>query len=162
MAEASEQSGQTFDPSAVDAATLDPVEFANMVRTASDEQLGQALAAGRGVILDEIFKRMEEHFDSSKAANVEAVVDWKITGREDGSHDRYQAVIRDGTCKVTRDGGEAPRITFELPAPSFMRLASGNALGAALYLSGHLRIEGDLALALTMESLFLIPAPSAS
>jgi putative sterol carrier protein len=162
MAEATEQGGPAFDPSAVDAAAMDPVEFANMVRTASDELLLEALAAGREMILDEIFKRMEEHFDPQKAAGVEAVVDWKITGREDGGHDRYQAVIRGGACKVARDGGEAPRITFEVPAPSFMRLASGNALGAALYLSGQLRIEGDLALALTMENLFLIPAPSAS
>ncbi len=145
----------------VDATAVDPVVFANMIRTASDTQLEQALASAREKILDEVFRRMEEHFDSEQAPGGETIMNWRLGGRPDGGHDHYQVIVRDGAC-VSRRGGEAvtPTVTFELPAISFLRLASGNIHGAALYLSGELKIEGDVAKALSVQRWFRIPEPT--
>jgi putative sterol carrier protein len=151
------------DPSTVDPTAVDPLEFANMVRTASDEQLEAGLAVGRELILGEIFRRMAEHFDPEAAAGVDAVIDWRITGRENGGHDFFRVVIRDGACHVGREGeGEAPRVALELPAVTFVRIVTGNLFGAAVYLSGELQVEGDVGFAMMVQRFFRIPQPSAS
>ncbi|MDE3070516.1 MAG: SCP2 sterol-binding domain-containing protein [Acidobacteriota bacterium] len=151
----------TVDPASIDATAVDALDFANMVRNASDEQLAAGLAAGREIILGEVFRRMAEHLDPVLADGLDAVVDWHITGREDGGYDRFQVAIRNGTCEVSRDGAETPRATLELPAISFLRVATGNLFGAAVYLSGELRVEGDLPFAMQMQSYFRIPQPTA-
>lgn len=150
-----------LDVAAIDATAVDPVVFANMVRTASDEQLEAALAAARETILDEVFRRMQEHFDAEKAAGVDIVVQWKLSGRPSGGdHDLYQLTICGGACVTQRGSADAPLVTLELSAPSFLRLATGNIHGAALYLSGGLKIEGDVAQALTVQTYFRIPEPT--
>ena len=145
----------------IDAAAIDPAEFANMVYAASDEQLEASLLAARELILGEIFRRIEEHFDPWKAEGVEGVIHWKITGREDGGYDHYQVVIREGSCEVERDGTENPRTTFEVHAVSFVRLVAGDAAGMRLFLSGSLRIDGDKRFALKAQRCFRFPKPSA-
>jgi putative sterol carrier protein len=42
----------------------------------------------------------------------------------------------------------------------FLRLVSGNAAGPMLFMTGKLKIEGDLMFATTMTSLFRIPRPA--
>jgi putative sterol carrier protein len=146
---------------AIGAAAIDPAEFANMVCAASDEQLEASLFTSRELILGEIFRRIEDHFDPWKAEGVEGVIHWKITGREDGGYDHYQVVIREGTCKVERDGTEDPRTTFEVHAVSFVRLVAGHAAGMRLFLSGSLRIDGDKRFALKAQRCFRFPKPGA-
>jgi putative sterol carrier protein len=48
-------------------------------------------------------------------------------------------------------------VTFKIGPVDFLRLVSGNANGPMLFMSGKLKIEGDLMFASTMTSLFRIP-----
>jgi putative sterol carrier protein len=137
---------------------MDPAEFARLVRDASDEQLDQGFALNRDLILGEVFRRMEEHFEPGKADGAEAVIEWRIKQAEGGGHDRWQVVIRDGSCRVTSDGDERPRVTFTVAPVDFIRLATGNASGPKLFLFGRLKIDGDLMFAARVQGMFRIPS----
>lgn len=143
----------------VDPAAVDPAEFAKNVAQTSDEDLAAGINGDmRGFILNEIFGRMEEHFDGAKAAGADAVVHWKITGRPDGGEDVYEITIKDGTCKVSDTPSQQPRLTFTMGGVEFLKLVTNNANGPELFMSGKLKIEGDLIFATQVQTFFKIPA----
>jgi putative sterol carrier protein len=145
---------KTLDPSQVDAE-----ELAKNMSQASDEQLAELMSGPmREQILDEIFKRMELHFRADAARETEAVIWWRIGGRADGGHDEFETVISAGSCSVGRglDADEA-RVTFMIGGADFLRLVTGNAAGPMLFMTGKLKIEGDMMFAASAASLFTIP-----
>ena len=145
------------DPS-MQPGAVDPAEFAKSVATTPDEQLAEGMRGElRGQILGEIFRRMEEHFDPAKAQGVDAVLHWKITGGPDDGVDQYEAVIKDGACKVTNEPSRPARVTFTIGGVEFLKLVTGNADGPRLFMTGRLRIEGDLMFAAQVAGLFKIP-----
>jgi len=112
----------------------------------------------REQILSEIFSRMAQHFRADTARDTEAVIRWRIGGRADGGHDEYETVISDGTCEVHQGfGADASRVTFTIGGADFLRLVTGNAAGPMLFMSGKLKIEGDMLFAANTASLFTIP-----
>jgi putative sterol carrier protein len=145
---------QTFDPSQVDAG-----ELARNMSKATDEQLGELMAGPmREQILAEVFRRMEEHFRADKARDTDAVIHWRIGGRADGGEDEFETAIADGACRVSEGlrSGDA-RVTFTIAGADFLRLVTGNAAGPMLFMTGKLRIEGDMMFAASAASLFTIP-----
>ena len=124
--------------------------------TAANEpaDVEQRLAEDRDALLDELFARIARRYDPGRAGDLDAVVEWRVGGRENGGHDRFQLVFgRDG-CRVERDGGAAPGATFTIDAADLLRLVSGQARSAELYTFGKLRIDGDLMLAARVPGLF--------
>jgi putative sterol carrier protein len=146
----------------VDPAGVDPAQFARVVADTPDRELEQGmLSDNRGLVLDEIFKRMEEHFDAERAAGVDAIVDWKVLDRPGGGYDHYRVEIADGACRVHRDPGEGdPRVTFRVRPVDFLKLVTGNSSGPQMFITGRLKIEGDLMLAARVQGFFEIPRPS--
>lgn len=137
--------------------SLDPAAVARLVREASDEQLAEGFATNRDTILDEVFRRMEEHFDPASAQDLNAVVDWKILDRPDGGYDKFQVVIENGTCSVSRGGDRPARVTFSTKPVDFLKLVTGVEAGPNLFMQGRLQIEGDLMFSAQLQSLFRIP-----
>jgi putative sterol carrier protein len=143
---------------AIDPQAVDPAQFAQSVATTPDEALAEGMRSElRPQVLDEIFRRMEEHFDSSKAQGVDAVMHWKITDRPGGGEDLYEAVIKQGTCTVTKEPTGSPRVTFTIGPVEFLKLVTGNVDGPQLFMTGGLKIEGDLMFAAQAAGLFKIP-----
>ena len=144
---------------AIDTTQVDPQEFAKTIATATDEQLSEAMSGPmREQILTEIFRRMQEHFRPEAARDAEAVIHWRIGGRPDGGHDEFETVIAANECKV-RQGFEHDdaRVAFTIGGADFLRLVTGNAAGPMLFMSGKLKIEGDMMFAAQAASLFTIP-----
>jgi putative sterol carrier protein len=138
---------------------VDPAAFARTVAATPDDQLAQGMASeNREQVLDEIFNRMSEHFDPARAGGEEATIDWKIWDRPDGGYDHYRVHISNGTCRVEKGPpeGEA-RVTFKLNPVDFLKLVTGNASGPQMFLTGRLKINGDLMFAARVQSLFEIP-----
>jgi putative sterol carrier protein len=141
-----------------DFSSVDPEQVAGTISSASDEQLREALSGPqRQAIIGEVFRRMEQHFKPSSAAGVDAVVHWKITDRPDGAIDHYEVVLKDGACTAGNDPQHEPRVTLTLDGVEFMRLVTGNAAGPMLFMSGKLKIEGDLMFSAQIQSMFTIP-----
>lgn len=138
---------------------FDASDLAKLVAGASDADLAAGMAdeTSRRATLDEIFRRMAEHVDGDKATGTSAVVHWKILDRPGGGHNHYEVVIDNGSCTVSDSPSRDPRVSFSIGPVDFLRLVSGNAAGPMLFMSGKLKIEGDLMFASTMTSLFRIP-----
>ena len=141
---------------------IDPAQYAALVRTTSDDQLAAGLRANRDLILGQIFAQMAEHLDPVKAREAEAVIEWRIAGRDDGGHDRYQVIVTRGTCAIERDGGHEPSAVFTIGPVEFLRLVTGNVNGPELFMTGRITVEGDLMLAAIAQSWFRMPGQRAS
>jgi putative sterol carrier protein len=141
-----------------DLTSLSAEEFATLVASASDQQLEEAMTGPqREEALREIFNRMAEHFDSDKARGQDAVVHFQILGRPDGGYDEFEVVIRDGKCEVTQAPSEEPRVTLKIQPVAFLKLISNQKSGPELFMTGKLKIDGDLMFAPQIASLFRIP-----
>ena len=143
----------------IDPTQIDANELAQNMAQATDEQLAELMAGPmRGQILSEIFRRMSEHFRADSARDTDAVIHWRIGGRSDDEFDRYETVIADGACDA-HEGyqHEEARVTFTIGGADFLRLVTGNAAGPMLFMSGKLKIKGDMMFAASAASLFTIP-----
>src|SRR5215216_3686119 len=100
----------------IDPTRIDANELAQNMAKATDEQLSELMAGPmRGQILSEVFRRMAEHFRADTARDTDAVIHWRIGGREDGGHDEYETVIAGGAIDA-HEGfqQDAPRVTFTI------------------------------------------------
>jgi putative sterol carrier protein len=143
----------------LDPASVDPAAFAKAVAETPEDQLAEGFQNEqmRNLVLDTIFAQMQEHFHGEKAGHTEAVIEWRILDRPGGGHDRYQVVVTGGTCSVEKDGEHAPRVTFQLKPVDFLKLVTGNVAGPMMFMTGKLKIDGDLMFAASVQSLFRIP-----
>ena len=141
-----------------DLSGISPEEFVNLVSSASDEQLAEAMSGEqREPALREIFSRMAEHLDPAKAEGQDAVVHFHILGRPDGGHDEFEVIVRDGKCTVSKTPAEQPRVTLKVQPVAFLKLITNQQSGPELFMAGQLKIEGDLMFAAQIASLFKIP-----
>jgi putative sterol carrier protein len=107
---------------------------------------------GDGQGLDEIFQGMQERFQPDKASGVDATIQWQIA---DGGEDKpYAVTIKDGSFSWEHGQAESPAVTLSTDSESFVAMMTGQAQGAALYMAGKLRIQGDLMLAQRMSQFF--------
>jgi putative sterol carrier protein len=133
-------------------------EFAALIANASDEQLAEAMSGPqRETALREIFSRMAEHLDPAKAKGHDAVVHFQILGRSDGGHDDFEVVLRDGECEVSENPSEEARVTLKVDPVAFLKLITNQKSGPELFMTGKLKIEGDLMFAPQIASLFKVP-----
>ncbi|MTD59176.1 sterol-binding protein [Amycolatopsis sp. RM579] len=131
----------------------------DVVRRASKEQL-RALACHpelRRLFLEEIFRRMSDHFLPEKAKYSSMVVNWRFSGGDDDGFDRFQTVIEDGMCLSGADLVREPDTTITLAADDFFRVATGNAAVATLFVTGKVRVKGEYAPAVRFAGFFALP-----
>src|SRR5699024_1047950 len=136
--------------------------LAAIVRDASKEQLNalEEHRELRRVFLDEIYDRMSQHFLPDKAAQTELVLSWRFSGGNGtGGYDRYQTIIEDGRCRSGRNLARQQHTTLTLCVADFIRLATGNANIATMFVSGRVRVKGDYAPAVRFSSYFDMPKP---
>jgi len=144
----------------IDPASVDPAAFVKAVKDTPDDQLAAGMADEqvRNMVLEGIFSQWQEHFDSAKAGDTEAVLEWRILDKPGGGYDRYQVVITGGSCRVEKDGDRAPRVTFKIKPVDYLKLVTGNAAGPMMFMTGKLKIDGDLMFAAGVQSLFRLPS----
>jgi putative sterol carrier protein len=142
--------------------TVDPADFARLIAESSDEQLVEVMdGSARKQVLDEIFNRMAEHVDPAGAAGTEAVVHFKILDRPEslgGGYDHYEVVFEDGACTASDQPERDPNVTIKVGPVDFLKLASNQASGPTLFLTGKLKLEGDVMLASRLTGFFRIPS----
>ncbi len=144
-------------------AEADASELAGMVGKLSDEQLAEGMAdpANRKRVLDEIFKRMTEHVDPEKIKDTDAVIHFVITDAPGGGEDTYEAVFKDGSATVNEEPTtDEPKVTITAPPVPFLKLVTGQESAPAMFMTGKLKIKGDLMFASNMASFFKIPSGS--
>ena len=130
----------------------------NVVEEKSNEELVSAIQQQEGGVdgvLGQVFAGMAESFNPDKAAGQQAVVQFEISA-PDGTHE-YAMRIADGRCEVERGRAESPRVTIRTGLGDFLRMITGTANGMQLFMTGKLKVRGDLFFAQTYQSWFERP-----
>jgi len=136
---------------------VDVGAVARLVREIPDRQLRERLRGPvRNILLEEIFRRMPSYLDAQRAAHVNALVAWQITGRRDGGFDEYRTLISDGRCTVGELAGR-PRVSVRTDPVVFLKLVTGSAGALPSLLRRRLSISGDVLFAGRLPRLFRIP-----
>lgn len=144
----------------IELSSLSTDVLVDVVRRCSRDQL-KAIADHpelRAVFLDEIFRRMSEHFLPERARHVDFVVSWRFSNGD--GYDRFQTVIEDGLCVSSPDLSRTPDTTITLSVDDFIRMATGNAAVAAMFVTGKVKVKGEYAPAVRFSSYFDIPKPT--
>ncbi|MBI5309413.1 MAG: SCP2 sterol-binding domain-containing protein [Actinobacteria bacterium] len=137
---------------------VEPAAFATAVAAAPDHELAEGMATEfRVIVLDEVFRRMEAHFEPKRSKKLNIVIQFHLTGSHDGNVDVYQVIIRDDRCATGKELTEPAKLTLRLDAVDFLKLATNNEKGMDLYIKGRLKVDGNLILATRLQGLFLIP-----
>ena len=137
----------------IDVGNVTPEQFAELVKSASDEEIVQTFeAVGTDEVLDRVFDAMEKQFVAAKAEGVEADVVFNITHA--GSDHPYTVTVSDGKCETRRGSADNPKTTITTDLVSFARLTAGSADGVQLFMQGKLRVSGDLMFSQRLMSFF--------
>ncbi|RZS37784.1 SCP-2 sterol transfer family protein [Herbihabitans rhizosphaerae] len=145
----------------VDLGSVTPEVFARLIARASKDQIDGLLERPelRRLVLDEIFlNRMPGHLRKDRAEKVRAVVNWRISGGDgEGGCDRYEMVVDGGVCTTRAGYAENARATITISPVEFIKLITSNASAPVLFMTGKLKVRGDLAFAAGLTGLFDLP-----
>jgi nitrite reductase/ring-hydroxylating ferredoxin subunit/putative sterol carrier protein len=100
------------------------------------------------------FERMAAQFNPA-AVNSNFVVQYEIGGEEGGA---YVVEVRDRKYQATEGMHEAPDVRVRIQAADWLRLHSGELGSARAYLSGRLKVSGNMKLARHLATVFPIEA----
>jgi predicted lipid carrier protein YhbT len=146
--------GPDLDPLAIDADAV-----ARVVKDLSDTDLRDRMAGGvRDIILGEIFARFADHLRRDRTATLVAAIAWRITGREDGVPDQFLTLIDHGSVRLLEPGSTQPRVSIQIEAADFLRLVTGNANPAMMFMRRRISVRGDLGFAAQLTGMFVIPS----
>ena len=99
----------------------------------------------------QIMDEMPGKLNTSVAEGLDAVIQYDLTGEGGG---QYQCAIKDGACSVNEGQHESPTMTVTIAAPDFVDMIGGKLDGMSAFMSGKLKIGGDMGLAMKLQSLF--------
>lgn len=103
----------------------------------------------------QIFEAMPQNLNADAAKGMNAVIQFNLTGDGGGN---YYVTIKDGACTVSEGSAPSPNMTMTMAAQDYVDMISGKLNGQMAFMSGKLKIAGDMGLAMKMQSLFKRPA----
>jgi putative sterol carrier protein len=106
----------------------------------------------QGARVQQIFDQMPERLNAKAASGLDAVIQYDLTGEGGG---KYFTHIQGGSCTVARGEHGAPHMTVIMEAGDFVDMTHGRLDGMTAFMSGRLRVDGDMALAMRMQTLFV-------
>jgi putative sterol carrier protein len=97
------------------------------------------------------FDMMPTRFNKEAAKGLNAVYQFDLSGDGGG---KWHVIINNDSCQVNEGPAASPSITISMTAQDYLDMLSGKLNGQMAFMTGKLRIAGDMGLALRMQSLF--------
>src|SRR6266508_2578758 len=94
---------------------------------------------------------MPTKFKAANAAGVNKTIQYEISGDGGGT---WHAAIKDGTCTVNSGPVPAAGLTVTTAAIDRPDMTGGKLNGQMAFMSGKLKLKGDMGLAMKLGSLF--------
>ncbi|SFQ95722.1 SCP2 sterol-binding domain-containing protein [Desulfoscipio geothermicus] len=103
--------------------------------------------------LQEIMAGLQQKMnaDPTKMAGVTATYQFNLSGDGGGS---YNVVFNDGTAQINEGVADNPNIIISMEAADFQDLVSGKLDAMGAFMTGKLKVEGDMSLAMRLQALF--------
>ena len=99
----------------------------------------------------EVFVKVQERFKPEAAAGMNAVFQFEITGEGGG---KWNIAIKEGTCQVREGQHDDPTVALTMASETWLAMVNKQLSGMQAFMSGKLKVKGDIMLAQKMQSLF--------
>jgi putative sterol carrier protein len=103
--------------------------------------------------IGDLMKRLPEAFQPDKAAGVDAIIQFNLTGENGGE---WFVGIKDGGIKVDEGETEDPKLTITADAQDMLDIFTGKMNAMAAFSGGKLKLSGDLGLSMKLMNFFKI------
>jgi putative sterol carrier protein len=100
--------------------------------------------------ISEIFPRMVERFQADKAGDLNATIQFDLSGDNGGL---YWVQIANGTCTAGEGAAENPQMTVRSSADDFYALVNGQLNPMQAFMMGKLKVT-DMGLGMKMTQIF--------
>jgi putative sterol carrier protein len=105
---------------------------------------------------EEIFESMPGAFQPAKAGPVKLILQFDLTGEHGGE---WVVEIADGNCTARPGDTEEPTATIRTSAQDFISLFTGDLNAVAAYMSGRVKVAGEVTAIMNLLSFFDVPRP---
>jgi putative sterol carrier protein len=96
----------------------------------------------------EFFDTLETRIDQAKTAGMNNSYVFDIEGAG-----KWKVDVEDGTVKVT-EGAEDGEVTITTSEETFAKITSGEQNATSAYMTGKLKVKGDMGAAMKLQKLF--------
>lgn len=136
--------------------TPDPAVLAEAIKDLDDEALAEQIRGiGTDEVLRAIFSGMEEAFVPERAQGVDSTIQYDIS-TEEGTRS-WSVSFAGGKCTTSEGAATNPRLTLQIGLVDFIRLIFGQAQGPQLFMTGKIKLQGDMMFAMQMQGFFNAP-----
>jgi NAD(P)-dependent dehydrogenase (short-subunit alcohol dehydrogenase family)/putative sterol carrier protein len=119
--------------------------------TAPPEKKAAEPSPSKELTVAGIFDRIPKAFQADKAAGVDVVFQFKISGPGGGN---WYVVVKDAACECKTGAHDRPTTTILMSDEDFVAMIGGKLNAMQAYTSGKLKIEGDLMKSQLIQKLF--------
>ena len=99
--------------------------------------------------VSEFFEGLSSQVDESKTAGMTNTYRFDVEGAGIWTVD-----VEDGKVDVTKDGDAEPDVTITTSEENFQKLVNGELNPTTAYMTGKLKIKGDMGAAMKLQKLF--------
>lgn len=99
--------------------------------------------------VDDILQTMRERFNPKAAAGLDVVFQFVIT-----DSDSYYLAVKDGVCDLQVGEASDPDVSLITDKDTMKGIIRGETSGMQAFMSGRLRTEGNMMLAMKLGDLF--------
>jgi putative sterol carrier protein len=101
--------------------------------------------------VDEVLGLMDEVFDADKAAGVDAIYQFDLSGNGGG---KYWVKVANGAFETGQGLHDDPTLTLTASAQDYINVVNGELNAMSAFMQGKIKIKGDMGLALKLQSMF--------
>ena len=99
----------------------------------------------------ELMAELPGRFDPEIAPGLNAVIQFELSPEDEGGP--YIVTIRDNSCVIEPGLHQSPSMTLKMTASDYVDLATGKISHQLAFMTGRLRVNGDLSLATRLRDL---------
>jgi putative sterol carrier protein len=105
----------------------------------------------------EVFAEIQNRIRSKpeKAAGINATYQFDLSGDQAG---KWYIKVADGQASATEGQAETPNLTLLADGRDAVKIFTGKMDPTAAFMSGKLKVKGDMGLAMRMQSMFRRPS----
>ncbi len=97
--------------------------------------------------ITELIKQMPANMNSAAAGALQATIQYRIT-------EPMHLVLNNGECSVHEGTAESPTLTLIISDDNLKAMITGELNGISAFMSGKLKVEGDMMLAQRLPNIF--------
>ena len=101
--------------------------------------------------VSQIIERLERDFDNEYAAQLNAVLQYHLSGEDGGD---YQIIITNGTLRIEKGIHVSPTVTVKMADKTWLGLFNNTVNPMLAFTTGKIKVSGDFGLAMKFQKIF--------